>query len=83
MKSMSALKEEIDSLLPRERQELLKYISARMATERFQKTSDSFPMEGAWADEAESEAQYAIPEFNYRSSSLRQEDKKTPDDDLL
>jgi len=81
MKSMSALKEEIDSLLPRERQELLEHITARVAADSSQKALDTFPLEGSWADGGESDAQYVIPESNYRTSLVRQKEKK-PEDDL-
>ena len=83
MKSLRVLKEEVDALLPREQQELLDHITARLATARSVKASDSFSLEGAWVGEGESEAQYLVPELNYRSSNLGPEDQKKPDDDPL
>jgi hypothetical protein len=82
MKSLRALKEEIDALLPREQQELLDHITAGLANARSSKASDSCSLTGAWIGEAESEAQYLIPERSYRSSN-RPEDQKKPDDELL
>jgi hypothetical protein len=82
MKSMSALKEEIDSLLPRERQELLKYIISCVTTDRSQNTADAFLTDGAWADEGGSDAQYVIPELNYRRSNVGQETQQKSEDDL-
>ncbi|HEY6618552.1 MAG TPA: hypothetical protein VIY68_03315 [Steroidobacteraceae bacterium] len=83
MKSLRALKEEIDALLPREQQELLDHITAGLTTSRSSKASDRFSLEGAWVGEEESEAQYLVPERHYRSSNLGPEDQKKPDDDLL
>jgi hypothetical protein len=70
VKTISQIKQEIDALPPLEQEELLNHIASRLAADRASDTQYECPKAEIWAAEAESDAQYVIPELGYHSSTL-------------